>query len=411
VLAGRNVYLGFGSGITTVGNLYNPNLPSAAGANVTVMAGLGTQGADYSSFLQDTIAPSSTYQAQLTSYVESESGQTGLTFSQAETAFEGFNPQQQGALIDQVFFSELLLSGREANSGSGVGFARGYAAIDALFPNSRTATATGPDPYSGDLNLIYSQIYTEAGGNISILVPGGKIDAGIATAPALYVSSHGNKAPSLLGIVAEGTGDINIYSKGSVTVDQSRIFTLGGGNILIWSNEGNIDAGNGAKSSLSIPPPTVSISATGVITFNYAGAVAGSGIRTITTQPDTPFGSVDLDAPVGTVNAGDAGIGAAGNINIAAQHVIGVSNISFGGTATGVPPEVGNLGATLSGASAVAASTTNSSTSSVAESNAAKQDTTPLASTALSWLDVFVTGLGEENCKPEDLECLKRQKQ
>jgi hypothetical protein len=33
----------------------------------------------------------------------------------------------------------------------------------------------------------------------------------------------------------------------------------------------------------------------------------------------------------------------------------------------------------------------------------------PLAQAALSWLDVFVTGLGEENCKPDDLACLKRQ--
>jgi hypothetical protein len=44
------------------------------------------------------------------------------------------------------------------------------------------------------------------------------------------------------------------------------------------------------------------------------------------------------------------------------------------------------------------------------ESRLAKQDTAPLAQTALGWLDVFVTGLGEENCKTEDVECLKRQK-
>ena len=29
---------------------------------------------------------------------------------------------------------------------------------------------------------------------------------------------------------------------------------------------------------------------------------------------------------------------------------------------------------------------------------------------ALGWLDVFVLGLGEENCNPSDVECLKRQK-
>jgi hypothetical protein len=214
-----------------------------------------------------------------------------------------------------------------------------------------------------------------------------------------------------LGIVAEGTGNVNIYSQGDVNVNQSRIFTLGGGNILIWSNQGSIDAGNGSKSSLSVPPPVVLINAAGQITLDYAGSLAsGSGIRTIQTNSSIPAGNVDLDAPVGTVNAGDAGIGAAGNINIAAQHVIGINNINFGGTATGVPSDVSNLGASLSGVSAVASSSTSSGTASVAEANASREATASLAQNALSWLDVFVTGLGEENCKPDDIECLKRQK-
>ena len=103
------------------------------------------------------------------------------------------------------------------------------------------------------------------------------------------------------GIVAEGPGNVDIYSLSDVNVNTSRIFTLGGGNILIWSTLGNIDAGNGAKSSLSIPPPSVSVSSTGVITFNYTGAVAGSGIRTIQTGPGQLAGSVNLIAPVGAV--------------------------------------------------------------------------------------------------------------
>ena len=37
-------------------------------------------------------------------------------------------------------------------------------------------------------------------------------------------------------------------------------------------------------------------------------------------------------------------------------------------------------------------------------------DKAPLADTALSWLEVFVVGLGEDNCKQDDIECLKRQK-
>jgi hypothetical protein len=159
-----------------------------------------------------------------------------------------------------------------------------------------------------------------------------------------------------------------------------------------------------------VPPPTVTVSKNGNVTLNFGGALAaGSGIRTIQTNPDVPAGNVDLDAPVGTVNAGDAGIGAAGNINIAAAQVLGVSNINFGGTSAGVPSDVSNLGATLSGASSAAAGTSSSSTNS-AQQVATKEAVAPIAQAQLSWLEVFVTGLGEDNCKPDDIECLKKQK-
>jgi filamentous hemagglutinin len=89
--------------------------------------------------------------------------------------------------------------------------------------------------------------------------------------------------------------------------------------------------------------------------------------------------------------------------------VIGANNINFGGTATGVPPEVSGIGAALSGASSAAASSTNAATAAEAESQS-NQSTTPLAESAMSWLEVFVLGIGEESCDPKDLECLKRQK-
>jgi filamentous hemagglutinin len=410
VFAGRNLNLGVENGIITTGSLLNANLPSPLGANITLMVGYGSQGADLSGFLNTIIAAPSAaaYQTELASYVDEVTGSSGLTFAAAEPIFEhDLSTAQQSALIDDVFFNELLLSGRAANNGSGVGFAQGYAAIDALFPNSRGTTSTA-SPYSGNLTLTSSQIYTDTGGNISILVPGGDIDVGLAHAPVSIGGS--TKSPSQLGIVAEGSGNVNIYSLGDVNVNSSRIFTLGGGNILIWSTLGSIDAGNGSKSSLSVPPPTITVAANGTISVSFAGALAtGSGIRTIQTSSDVPPGNVDLDAPVGTVNAGDAGIGASGNINIAAAHVIGVDNINFGGTATGVPATVSNLGVTLSGASAIGSTATSNGDAAVNSQNNAQKDIAPLAQNALSWLDVFVTGLGEENCKPDDLECLKRQ--
>ena len=406
IFAGRNVQLGASGGITTTGNLEDANLPGANGANLTLAVGYGTSGADYANFVSTIVERSPLYSSQLVSYVEALTGQTGLTVQQAAAAFSGLSLAQQTAAVDSVFFRELTLSGRAANSGSGAGFAEGYAAIDALFPNSRQPTSANPDPYSGNLNLISSEIYTLSGGNISILVPGGAIDVGLAFTPV----GLAQKPASQLGIVAEGAGNIGIYAQGDVNVNASRIFTLGGGNILIWSDTGSIDAGNGSKSSLSVPPPVILVNKDGSITLDYgASLAAGSGIRTIQTDPQVAAGDVDLDAPLGTVNAGDAGIGAAGNINIAAAHVIGVANINFGGTASGVPSDLSGLGASLSGVSGVAASATNSSTSALADSNATKEGS-PLAQAALSWLDVFVTGLGEDNCRQDDVECLKRQK-
>jgi hypothetical protein len=42
--------------------------------------------------------------------------------------------------------------------------------------------------------------------------------------------------------------------------------------------------------------------------------------------------------------------------------------------------------------------------------NSAQARNAPLADNAVSWLDVFVEGFGEEVCKPSDNECLQRQR-
>jgi filamentous hemagglutinin len=405
ILAGRDINLGFSVGVITQGNLKNPNLSTPSGADITMLAGLG-QNPDYTTFFQKIIEPSAAYQEELVSYVDMLTGQRNLSLAQAEADFAAFTPDEQRPLIDQVFFNELDQSGLEAGKSRSRGFTRGYAAIDALFPGSRTAdSGSAGAPYRGDLDLTYSGIYTLAGGGISLLVPGGAINVGLANPPAGGLA----KSPSQLGIVAQGAGDVNIYSKNDVNVNSSRVFTLGGGNILVWSNDGSIDAGNGAKTSLSLPPPTYSTDKFGNAELVFNAAVAGSGIRTIRTVPSVPAGNVNLIAPVGAVNAGDAGIGAAGNINIAAVTVTGVANINFGGTATGVPALVSNLTASLSGA-ASAASATTTATTALEGSGGNKEEAAPLAQSAISWLDVFVTGLGEDNCKPDDSECLKRQK-
>jgi filamentous hemagglutinin family protein len=412
MVAGGNIDLGFSQGVTTLGNLANPNL-SPTGANVLMLAGQGAplgvakpSAANPDDFVSSIIGGSASYESQLESYVEDLTGDSNLGFASASQLFRGLSEAEQLPLLTSVFFDVLTLSGREANSDPTIGFSQGYAAIDALFPASRGSSS----PYSGNLTLDLSRIYTLEGGSISLLVPGGGVDVGLALLPPDLTQLGLVRTASDLGIVAIQSGDVQIYALDDVLVNSSRVFTEGGGNIIIWSTLGNIDAGQGAKTSVSAPPPLALVSSSGTVTLDFSNTIAGSGIRTISTGTDITPGNVDLDAPVGYVNAGDAGIGSAGNLNIAAEKVIGVDNIQVSGTATGVPPAVSGIGASLSGVSAAGSSTSSSATQAVADAqnNAAKPAS--LADNAIGWLDVFVEGLGEEDCKPSDMDCLKRQK-
>jgi filamentous hemagglutinin family protein len=326
--AGRNVDFGQYNGIMTTGNLTNPLLPQQ-GSSVTVVAGVGQGATDNSAFINKYINPadSSTYNADLISYVNQyDTVQQGETAAQAFKSFSALSQPLQDAFVRQVFFSELKQSGISAvNSGN---YQPGYDAISKMFPNGG---------YKGDISLYYSQIKTERGGNINLFAPGGGVNAGLANPPA----SGQQKSASQLGIVTVTGGNINAFVNNDFTVNQSRVFTLQGGDILMWSSYGNIDAGKGSKTVSSTPPPLLVVDPkTGTFNLDVTQSVVGSGIRVLLANKNVVPGNVELIAPSGTVNAGDAGIGSAGNVTIAALHVVGADNINFGGVSAGVPVSV-----------------------------------------------------------------------
>jgi hypothetical protein len=151
-----------------------------------------------------------------------------------------------------------------------------------------------------------------------------------------------------------GQGAIQGFANQSFEVNQSRILTLEGGDIILWASNGNIDAGKGAKSASGAPPPVIATDANGNLFVDPSNAVSGSGIGQLLTTPGIKAGLVNLIAPKGDVNAGDAGIRVAGNLNIAAVQVIGAGNITVVGTATGVPvSEAGAFASALSGANSL----------------------------------------------------------
>jgi len=147
-----------------------------------------------------------------------------------------------------------------------------------------------------------------------------------------------------------------------VNVGTSRIFTLHGGNEIIWSTDGNIDSGASPKTVQSAPPTRVLVNPQSAnVQTDLAGLATGGGIGVLASLADVAPGNVDLIAPAGVVNAGEAGIRATGNLNIAAVQVLNASNISVGGQSAGLPPPViGPNLSLLAAASSAAGSAINS---------------------------------------------------
>ncbi|HYA38419.1 MAG TPA: filamentous hemagglutinin family protein, partial [Candidatus Methylomirabilis sp.] len=365
VIAGKNVDFGTSQGVISVGNLQNPAL-AAHGADITVMAGQA-QAPDYGNFIQRYLVDEDTYHDALAQYMTA----LGLSDSSVD-AFRALPLVQQRKFILQVLFEELRASGAAASTSKN--YDRGFAAINTLFPAAS---------YPGDIKSFLSRIETADGGDIKLVAPGGLVNAGVAGSAVV------NKPPVQLGVVALQDGNINALAHGGFLVNQSRVFALDGGDILIWSSTGNIDAGKGAKTALSIPPAQASTDPyTGITTVEFPPPIQGSGIGAAVRTPGKKPGDVFLIAPVGVVNAGDAGISSAGNLTIAATAVLGASNIQVAGASIGVPvADTGGLGAGLIGVSNVASSVTKSTDDTV-------KGLTDNTDSDLSFLDVQVTGFG-----------------
>ncbi len=403
VSAGHSINLGTSSGITTSGNLYNPSLP-AEGADVSVLAGATVANADISALVSRYLVSDDTYDSLLISFVAERSGTPILTKTQALQVFATLPPAEQYELCEQIMNDEIDAGGRAA-AGPGPehgNYTPSFLALNTLFPGSTSADAS--TMYPGSLSLYFSRVYTLDGGSISLTVPGGSVNVGISTPPASFGL---NKAPSELGIVVQGTGNVSSVSDGDFEVNESRVFAADGGNILVWSTDGNVDAGRGAKTAISAPAPTLSFDQNGHLVTTFPAALTGSGIQALSTTEGVSPGNVDLFAPQGVVNANDAGI-VAGNLTIGATAVLGRDNITVSGVAIGVPVETTGLGASLAGSSSVAGSA-SSAAGMAANPTGNEQQTAPVAANALGWLDVFILGFGEEQCKAEDVECLKRQ--
>src|SRR5258708_8409714 len=172
-----------------------------------------------------------------------------------------------------------------------------------------------------------SSILTDFGGSITTVVPGGETIVGV----------NGVTPGAHAGILTQGSGDIDVYSEGSVLLGESRILTTFGGNIVIWSATGDINAGIGAKGTVIFAPPGIVYDNYSDIVLAPTGPRSGAGIGTLAPIPNVPPGNVNLIAPLGTIDAGEAGIRASANANLPAPVTLTSTNISAPRNTTRTP--------------------------------------------------------------------------
>ncbi|MGJ7544780.1 filamentous haemagglutinin family protein [Variovorax sp. LT1R16] len=403
VTAGGNLYQGNNGSLVSIG----PVIPgdTRPGADIVAQVGFGTAGADYATLARLYLDPANqanlelplaeqsgkvayTYDEELAAWLRERYGFDAADASAARSYFDGLAPEQQRIFLRTVYYAELRAGGREYNDPDSRRFnsyLRGRQMIAMLFPETDAqgnAIARG-----GDLiQFGASGIQTQFGGDILALVPAGQIIIGV----------QGEAPPATSGLITQGAGDIQLYSQGSILLGLSRIMTTFGGDILAWSAEGDINAGRGSKTTLVYTPPKRTYDQWGNVKLSPQVPSTGAGIATLNPIPEIPPGDVDLIAPLGTIDAGEAGIRVSGNVNLAALHVVNAENIQVQGEAMGIPTVAAVNVAALTNASAAASSAATAAQDVLQRERASARQSLP------SIFTVRVLGFGSESLDPSD---------
>jgi hypothetical protein len=283
----------------------------------------------------------SAYTPRLIEFMQRQGAPAGLSAAESAQRFGLLSPERQALFINEVLFAELRAAGRSSTQGDRVAYLRGYEALDGLFAGERAA---------GDISLSSSQFKTQQGGNILMLAPAGGVNVGELGASGL------GRTASDLGIVTVAGGSIEAAVRSNLDVNQSRVFTLARGDLLLWSSVGNLDAGRGAKTVTGSPPPLFTINDKGQLVIDTSGSFSGSGIAVLDGSS-----SLDLYAPLGEINAGDAGIQSRGITFLGANRIVNADALSLSGPTVGAPPPAPTSSANASlGAAAQSATSAGS---------------------------------------------------
>ena len=402
VSAGRNLLQENKASIVSIGALVQGD--TRPGASIAMMAGVGESERDFSVITRRYLNPVNLadantalasqpgkvvkiYTTELATWLKDRYGFQGSA-AQALDYFNALAPEQQRIFLRSVYYAELREGGREYNNpdsrryGS---FLRSRDMIATLFPDN---DAAGKEiKRTGDITLFGNAgVHTNFGGDIQMMAPGGQIVVGV----------QGEVPLATAGVVTQGQGNIQMFSEKSLLLGLSRIMTTFGGDIFAWSEQGDINAGRGSKTTVLYTPPKRAYDQWGNTSLSPLAPSTGAGIATLSPVPEAKMGDVDLIAPLGKIDAGEAGIRVSGNINLIAPEILNATNIQVKGQSAGIPVVAGvNVGA-LSNASTAASSASSAAQESVARARSEARQALP------SIFTVRVLGFGNELGKDGD---------
>jgi filamentous hemagglutinin family protein len=360
--AGRHIMQGDVASVESLGAIVSGD--TRAGADIIMMAGMA-EGVNFTAIRNLYLDPqyqanldlpladqpgkvAKTYQAELATWLDKRYGVTGDT-TQLLAYFDGLAPEQQRIFLRDVYYSELREGAREytnPDSRRYQSYLRSRQMIATLFPDTdaqgNTIVRNGNITMFGNMG-----VHTNFGGDIQMMAPGGQLILGTQQASVPAATS---------GLVTQGQGDIQLFTEQSILLGLSRIMTTFGGDIFAWSEEGDINAGRGAKTTVLYTPPKRVYDELGNVALSPQVPSSGAGIATLNPIAEVAPGDVDLIAPLGTIDAGEAGIRVSGNVNIIAPRVANAENIKVQGDSAGLPMIASaNIGALTSATAASSA--------------------------------------------------------
>ncbi len=159
---------------------------------------------------------------------------------------------------------------------------------------------------AGDLDMFSTKIASLNGGNIFVSV-NGRVSVGSRDFTA------GGQAAR--GIFTVDPSDVTVIAQGNINVNGSRMAAYDGGNVLVRSLEGNVDAGTGGTGAATVEK--IYVDPVTRVIRSYSPTIPGSGILATTFPPslDPAFpasrnhvGDILVETPRGDIIASAGGI-------------------------------------------------------------------------------------------------------